>query len=123
MRHELLTILFNFVCLIHSLNHDFILLIIIEIIIAIVSNSFQHEAVAWSKSDVNAVVGHSVGDEVVDVHLAMEALDVRPNHFSNLIVEEGLPFQEVVDEFQSSGVFAGGDLERVLIYIHVIICS
>jgi hypothetical protein len=61
-----------------------------------------------------------VQEEII-IKLSSEDLDDRTDHLSNLVVEEGLTFQEEVDELDGLGIGLISDFKSISINVHIVI--
>jgi hypothetical protein len=122
MTDQLLAEFFQLMSLNFSLNHDFALLQIILLVVAVIGYSIQHQSITRGKSNEHSIVGEGISQELRWVHFSVEDLDHRTHHFSDLVVQEGLTSEVKVNELKCSLVISRCDFKCVLVNVHELTC-
>uniref|UniRef100_A0A7S3FXG6 Uncharacterized protein n=1 Tax=Strombidium rassoulzadegani TaxID=1082188 RepID=A0A7S3FXG6_9SPIT len=119
--HDLLPVALDLLRLLLPLDHHLALLVVVELVVAVVVNALEHEAVAGGEGDQHPVVGEGVSHEVLGVEVAVEDLHDRADHLPDLVVKEGLALQVEVDELEGEGVLRTRHLQRLPVHVHVVL--
>lgn len=110
----------DFIRLDFSLNHDLTFFVWIHFVVFVIGNFLEHESVSWSEAYIDRIVSKGVGNKLI-VKFSSENLNNTANHFSDLVVEEGLSFQEEMDKLDRIWIFRVTNFKRVLVDVHKVV--